>query len=67
MQSYRVQPNDNGSFCIILANGNIVRDTNCEFWFTRDPAKAAEAVAYFEAGKPRAGAHWLKSTFGTSL
>lgn len=64
MQAHRIEAAKDGRFCIVLPNGNFARDSNCEFWFTSDRTKADAALAFLSAGKPRTGAHWLKSTFG---
>jgi len=63
--TYETRANDDGSFVIVmLPSGNLVRDTNCRIFVTKDGGKAADAVEWMNAGHPRKCAHWLKSTFG---
>jgi hypothetical protein len=64
LPTHRIEQTRNADYCIVLPSGNYARDSNCEFWFTSDRDKADAALAYLVAGKPRTGAHWLKSTFG---
>jgi hypothetical protein len=63
--TYEPRANDDGTFVIVMRPScNLARDTNCRIFVTSDEAKAADAVAFLNAGKPRNGGHWLKSTFG---
>ena len=61
-----IETTNDGRFFIRTTAGNVARNTSCEPWFIRDPAKAQEALNYLTldyASRKRA-AHWLKSTFG---
>lgn len=62
--TYTIRTDDNLRFVVLTPGGNVVRTTNGEAFVTTSSERAEEAAAFLSAGKPRRGAHWLKSTFG---
>lgn len=61
---YTTRTDDDLRYVIITPGGNIARTTNGEAFVTTSADRAEEAAAFLNAGSPRTGAHWLKSTFG---